>query len=206
MAGFFISMEGADGAGKSTQISKLKSYLSTKGYDIIECREPGGTEVSEAIREVILNPQHTKMGNMTELMLYAASRAQLVEEVIRPALAEGKVVICDRFIDSSAVYQGIARGMGIQLVYDVNQYAIGDTIPDATILLDVQGGLGIKRKKEQTELDRIEREAAAFHEKVSEGYRSLAKLYPERIHKIDGTLSIEEIHQQIVKVIEERLG
>ncbi len=203
MAGLFITMEGADGAGKSTQIERLKGYLSNKGYDIILCREPGGTRVSEAIRQVILNPEYDEMSNMTELMLYASARAQLVEQVIRPAIEEGKVVICDRFIDSSAVYQGIARGMGIDLVYEVNRFAIGDTMPDVTILLDVKGGTGISRKKEQAELDRIEREALDFHEKVSQGYRDLAKRYPERIHQIDGTQTIEEIHEQIVAVIDE---
>lgn len=205
MAGLFITMEGADGAGKSTQIERLKGYLSSKGYDIILCREPGGTVISEAIREVILNPEYEKMGNMTELMLYAAARAQLVEEVIRPALAAGKVVICDRFIDSSAVYQGIARGMGVDLVYEVNKFAVGDTMPQITILLDVKGGTGISRKKEQAELDRIEREAIDFHERVSQGYRDLAKQYPERIHKIDGTQSIEEIHEQIIQIIDQNI-
>ena len=109
MSGLFITMEGADGAGKSTQIEKLKDYLSNKGYDIILCREPAGTVISEAIRTVILNREFTEMGNMTELLLYASARAQLVEEVIRPALEDGKIVICDRFVDSSAVYQGVAR-------------------------------------------------------------------------------------------------
>ncbi|MCQ2492410.1 MAG: dTMP kinase [Lachnospiraceae bacterium] len=204
MAGLFITMEGADGAGKSTQIGKLKNYLSNKGYDIILCREPGGTKISEDIRTIILNPEYEEMGNMTELMLYASARAQLVEQVIRPALDAGKVVICDRFIDSSAVYQGIARGMGVDLVYEVNKFAIGETMPKVTILLDVKGGTGISRKKEQAELDRIEREAMDFHERVSQGYRDLAARYPERIHRIDGTGSIEEIHEQIVAIIDQQ--
>ena len=114
--GLFITMEGPDGSGKSTQIELLRDYLSGKGYDIIICREPGGTKISEAIRQVILNKDFTEMGNMTEMLLYAAARAQLVEEVIRPALENDKIVICDRFVESSAVYQGIARGRGIELV------------------------------------------------------------------------------------------
>lgn len=202
MSGLFITMEGADGAGKSTQIEKLKDYLSNKGYDIILCREPGGTVISEAIRTVILNREFTEMGNMTELLLYASARAQLVEEVIRPALEEGKIVICDRFVDSSAVYQGVARGMGSQLVYEVNRYAMGDTVPDITILLDIKGKEGILRKKKQAQLDRMEMESAAFHEKVSDGYRMLAKEHPERIHMIDGTQTIEAIHSQIIEVVD----
>ena len=115
--GLFLTVEGPDGAGKTTQIELLRDYLSDKGYDIIVCREPGGTPISEAVRNVILNKEFTEMGHMTELLLYAAARAQLIEEVIRPALEDGKIVICDRFVESSAVYQGIARGMGIYLVY-----------------------------------------------------------------------------------------
>lgn len=205
MAGLFITMEGGDGAGKSTQIAKLKDYLSNKGYDIILCREPGGTPISEAIREVILNREFTEMDPMTELLLYASARAQLTAQVIRPALEEGKIVICDRFVDSSAVYQGIARGMGQELVYAVNQYAMGDTIPDVTILLDVKGRDGIRRKKEQAELDRMELETAAFHEKVSEGYRILAKENPDRIRSIDGTQTIDEIHEQIRAIVDQIL-
>lgn len=202
MSGLFITMEGPDGAGKSTQIEKLKDYLSNKGYDIILCREPGGTAISEAIRNVILNREFTEMGHMTELLLYASARAQLVHEVIRPALLEDKIVICDRFVDSSAVYQGIARGMGTELVYEVNRYAIGDTIPDVTILLDITGKDGISRKKKQAQLDRMEMEASSFHEKVSSGYRMLAKEHPDRIHTIDGTQTIDVIHDQIKVIVD----
>ena len=150
--GLFLTVEGPDGAGKTTQIELLRDYLSDKGYDIIVCREPGGTPISEAVRNVILNKEFTEMGHMTELLLYAAARAQLIEEVIRPALEDGKIVICDRFVESSAVYQGIARGMGIDLVYKVNQFAIGDTMPDLTIMIDLDAEAGISRKKKQAEL------------------------------------------------------
>lgn len=200
--GYFITMEGPDGSGKSTQIQLLRDYLSDKGYDIIICREPGGTKISEAIREVILNKDYTMMGNATEMLLYAAARAQLVEEVIRPALKEGKIVICDRFVESSVVYQGIARDMGVQLVYEVNQYAIGDTMPDLTILMKLDAKTGIARKKNQAELDRMELETLDFHNKVVEGYESLAKRDKDRIKEIDATLSIEEIHQRIVEQVE----
>ena len=195
--GIFITMEGPDGAGKSTKIDLLRGYLLERGYDIIVCREPGGTVISEAIREVILNKDYKNMGHMTELLLYAAARAQLVEEVIQPALEEGKVVICDRFIESSAVYQGIARGMGIDLVYEINQFAVGSTMPDITILLDIDAETGIGRKKKQAELDRMESEKLEFHKKVVEGYRLLAERDKNRMVKIDGRNSIEEIHRQI---------
>lgn len=200
--GLFITMEGPDGSGKSTQIDLLRDYLSGKGYDIIVCREPGGTKISEAIRQVILNKDFTEMGYMTEMLLYAAARAQLVEEVIRPALEEGKIVICDRFVESSAVYQGIGRGMGIDLVYEVNRYAIGDTMPDLTIMIDIDAQTGISRKKKQAELDRMEREAMDFHERVAEGYRKIAEQHPDRIEKIDGRGSIEDIHRQITAAVD----
>ncbi len=200
--GCFFTMEGPDGSGKSTQIQLLRDYLSEKGYDIIVCREPGGTKISEAIRQVILNKEFTEMGNMTEMLLYAAARAQLMEEVIRPALNEDKIVICDRFVESSAVYQGIARGMGIDLVYEVNQYAIGDTLPDLTIMIDIDAETGISRKKKQAELDRMEREAIDFHEKVVSGYREIADKYPERILRIDGNRSIDNIHAQITAAVD----
>lgn len=203
--GIFITMEGPDGAGKSTQIDLLRGYLLERGYDIIVCREPGGTVISEAIREVILNKDYKNMGHMTELLLYAAARAQLVEEVIRPALEEGKVVICDRFIESSAVYQGIARGMGIDLVYEINQFAVGCTMPDITILLDIDAEIGIGRKKQQAELDRMESEKLEFHKRVVEGYRLLAERDKNRMVKIDGRNSIEEIHRQIKGAVDRTL-
>jgi len=199
-------MEGPDGAGKSTQIDLLRVYLLQKGYDIIVCREPGGTVISEAIREVILNRDYKNMGHMTELLLYAAARAQLVEEVIQPALDQGKVVICDRFIESSAVYQGIARGLGVDLVYEVNQFAVGNAMPDITILLDVDAETGIGRKKQQAELDRMESEKLEFHRKVVEGYRLLAERDKNRMVKIDGRNSIEEIHRQIKVAVDDALS
>lgn len=204
--GLFITMEGPDGAGKTTQIEKLRDYLSKKGYDIIICREPGGTKISESIRQVILNKDFKMMGNMTELLLYAAARAQLVEEVIRPALSQEKIVICDRFVESSAVYQGIARGIGVDLVYDVNKFAIGKTIPDLTIYIDLDAEKGIGRKKKQAELDRMESETMDFHRKVVQGYREIASTYPDRIKSIRGDATIEEIHQQIMMEIEKLIS
>lgn len=197
-------MEGPDGSGKTTQIELLKTYLESKGYDIVITREPGGTAISEAIRAIILNKDYQEMSHMTELLLYASARAQLVNQVIKPALADGKAVICDRFVESSAVYQGIGRGLGVSTVYEVNNYALGDVKPMLTIFMDLDADAGIKRKKNQTELDRMELEDLSFHERVVEGYRQLAQLYPERIFPVDATLPIEEIHSIIVEEVEKR--
>lgn len=204
MEGIFITMEGPDGSGKTTQIELLKKYLESRGYDIVIAREPGGTAIGEVIREVILNPEHKEMSHMTELLLYAAARAQLVNQVIKPALLEGKAVICDRFVESSAVYQGIGRGLGVDTVYEVNNFALGDVKPKLTIFMDLEAEQGIKRKKKQAELDRMELEDLSFHKRVVEGYRKLATLYPERIVPIDATLSIEEIHTRIVEEVKKR--
>lgn len=204
MEGIFITMEGPDGSGKTTQIDLLKKYLEHKGYDIVIAREPGGTTIGEAIREIILNPDYKGMGHMTELLLYASARAQLVNQVIKPALAEGKAVICDRFVESSAVYQGIGRGLGVDTVYEVNNFALGDVKPKLTIFMDLDAEDGIKRKKKQAELDRMEQEDLSFHKRVVEGYRQLAKLYPERIVPINATLPIDEIHSMIVQEVEQR--
>ena len=204
MEGIFITMEGPDGSGKTTQIKLLKQYLEQKGYDILIAREPGGTVISEAIREIILNKDYQEMSYMTELLLYAAARAQLVSQVIKPALEEGKAVICDRFIESSAVYQGIGRGLGVDTVYDVNQYALGGVNPQLTIYMDLDAEEGIRRKKDQAELDRMEMEDLTFHQRVVEGYRQLAQLYPERIFSVDATLPIETIHQILTEEVERR--
>lgn len=191
--GIFITMEGPDGSGKSTQIEMLKAYLEQEGFDVLITREPGGNRISEAIREIILNKEYTEMSPVTEMLLYASARAQLIAEVIGPAIESGKAVISDRFVDSSLVYQGIARGLGVENVYDINKAAIGKYIPDVTFLLDLPAEVGISRKKGQKELDRMELESIEFHKKVAEGYRTLAEKFPERIKTIDATLPIEDI-------------
>lgn len=204
--GIFITMEGPDGAGKSTQIDLLKKYLENKGYNILLTRDPGGNDISEAIRGIILNKDFTEMGYMTELLLYASARAQLVKENIKPALEAGTAVIADRFVDSSAVYQGIGRGLGIDTVYKVNEFALQGIMPDMTILMDLDAEVGLARKKNQAELDRMERESVDFHKKVVAGYRDLADRYPERILKVDAALQVQEIHDIIVANIEKKLG
>lgn len=205
MAGIFISMEGPDGAGKTTQIELLKAYLENKGYEILITREPGGTKISEAVRNIILDRSNVEMDYMTEALLYASARAQLVAEVIKPAIAAGKAVISDRFVDSSAVYQGMARGLGVENVYKINEFAIQDMMPKLTIHLDLPASVGIMRKKNQAELDRMELEKTEFHERVAEGYRQLAQMSPERIYTIDATLPVEEIHKLILSKLEEML-
>ena len=197
MKGIFITMEGQNRKGKTTQIRKLSEALQEQGYEVIITREPGGTAISEAIRGILLDPEHKEMKSSTELLLYAAARAQLVAEVIGPAVDAGKAVISDRFVDSSVVYQGIARGLGVETVYEVNRPAIGKYMPDVTILLDLPAEIGIARKKDQAELDRMEQESLDFHRKVAEGYRQLAARDPKRIQAIDATLPIDVICDMI---------
>lgn len=205
MKDLLITMEGPDGAGKSTQIALLKEYLEGKGYRVLVTREPGGNPISEAIRGIILNKEYTQMSYMTELLLYAAARAQLVAEVIKPALAEGMVVICDRFVDSCVVYQGIARGLGIDTAYKINEYALQGVSPVLTIHMDLDAEEGLRRKKNQAELDRMEAAGLEFHKKVAEGYRTLAARNAERIVTIDATLPIEEIHVKIKEAVDSRI-
>ena len=194
--GIFISMEGPDGSGKSTQIELIKEYLEKEGKDVIITREPGGTRISEAIREIILNKDYTEMSPVTEMMLYAAARAQLVTEVIKPAINEGKVVICDRFLDSSLAYQSYGRGLG-DAVLQVNQYAVDGCMPDVTIYLRVDPRTGRQRIRTR-EQDRIESESERFHDRVHDGYEQLCLRYPDRITAIDAGGTIEEISQAIL--------
>ncbi len=198
MKGLLISLEGPDGCGKSTQIAYIKEFLEETGYEVILCREPGGTKISEQIREVILDKDNREMDDVTEMLLYAAARAQLVSEVIKPALEAGKIVICDRFVDSSAVYQGIARGLGIDTVYQVNSYALHGLTPDVTFLLDLPAEEGIRRKDKQHALDRMELETLSFHEQVAEGYRTLAK-GQERIILVDAMQQKEQIRDILLQ-------
>ncbi len=197
--GLFISVEGSDGSGKSTQLENIKKYYENKGVTILATREPGGTKISEKLRTILLDKANTEMSPVTEMMIYAASRAQLVEEVIKPALERGEVVICDRFIDSSIAYQGYGRGLG-DMVETVNLYAVGGVMPDLTIFLDLDPELGRQRVKSrygQEQMDRLEQEKMDFHYRVYEGYKALAKAYPDRIVSIDASRSIEEMRDDI---------
>lgn len=204
MKGLFIVMEGPDGSGKTTQINLLKEYLEEAGYECLITREPGGTVIGEEVRQLILNPEHKEMSPVTEMLLYAASRAQLVHEVIGPALEEGKIVISDRFVDSSIVYQGIARKLGISTVSAVNAPGIGIYRPDGIFFIDLSEAEGLRRKKEQKNLDRMEQEGIDFHHMVSEGYRKVLSGRPE-VMKIDGGRSIDTIQKKIRNHMDELL-
>ena len=204
MKGLFIVMEGPDGSGKTTQINLLKEYLSKAGYECLITREPGGTVIGEEVRQLILNPEYKEMSPVTEMLLYAASRAQLVHEVIGPALEAGRIVISDRFVDSSIVYQGIARNLGISTVAAVNAPGIGIYRPDGIFFIDLSEAEGIRRKKNQKKLDRMEQESIDFHHLVSEGYRKVLAERPEVI-KIDGGKDIDVIQKKIRNHVDELL-
>jgi len=199
MNGIFISFEGVDGSGKSTQIYKLQNYLEESGYSVVLTREPGGTRIGEKIRTVILDPDNSEMSAMTEAFLYAASRAQHVEEVIGPAVNAGKIVICDRFVDSSIAYQGYGRNLG-ESIENINSYAVQNMMPDLTFLMKVKPDIGNDRISNR-EKDRIELEAQDFHMAVYNGYEELEKRFPDRIKGIDASRSIDEIHDEIVMYI-----
>lgn len=206
MKGYFITIEGSDGSGKSTQLKKIISYLEEKQVDLVVTREPGGTVVAEAIRELILDPAHPQMTAKTEMLLYAAARAQHVEEKVLPALQAGKVVLSDRYVDSSIAYQAYGRGLG-DMVAQVNAIATGGLVPDLTVFLDLPPAVGMARKQQEEnhELDRLEQEKLEFHQKVYEGYDALCKKEPERICRIDASGTIEEVFGQIKAALDELL-
>lgn len=211
MKGLFITLEGPDGSGKSTQTRLLGNYLRDNGYDVVLTREPGGTPVAERIRQVLLDSSLSGMHFRTEVMLYAASRAQHVEELIKPALQEGKIVISDRFVDSSLAYQGYGRQAGFDLVWQVNRLAVGEIWPDLTILLDLDVTRGLNRIREkrlqlsERALDRMEREPVNFHKRVREGFLLLARQYPQRIKVISAAQTIEDVFGQVKGLVDELL-
>ncbi|MGN0703303.1 MAG: dTMP kinase [Lentihominibacter sp.] len=202
--GYFISFEGVDGSGKSTQILWLKEYLEKKGFKVLLTREPGGTEIGEKIRSIILDPQNSKMTAVTEAMLYAASRAQHVEEVIKPAIEAGTVVICDRFVDSSIAYQGYGRGLG-ESVEIINRYAVAGCMPDVTFLMKVKPVISGDRIRNR-QLDRIEQENSEFHQAVYNGYEKLENEFSDRIISIDAARSIDEIRSEIINHVRRLIG
>ena len=198
--GYFISFEGGDGSGKSTQIKKLKQYFEDRDYQVVLTREPGGTDIGEKIRQVILDPANDGMTPVAEALLYAASRAQHVEEVIKPAVSQGKIVICDRFVDSSIAYQGYARGLG-DCVSIINQYAVDGCMPDLTFFMKLKPQVGSGRIKDR-EKDRIELEPEDFHMAVYKGYEELEKAFPQRIISIDAEGAVEDIAAKITENID----
>jgi dTMP kinase len=211
---FFITFEGIEGSGKSTQIEMLAKYLLAEGRDVLALREPGGTVLGERVRELLLNSQSEQLNPWAELFLYEACRAQLVADVIRPALDKGKIVICDRFIDSTLAYQGGGRGLGKDVVGGINKAATQSLVPDRTILIDLPVQLGLKRAFKRIDSmdddapkeDRFEREALEFHESVRETYLELSEAEPERIKLVDGAREVEVIHEEICGIIKDALS
>ena len=201
--GLFITFEGSDGSGKTTQIKLLKSFLEENGYSPVVTREPGGTKIGELVRDIILDKDNSEMSNMTEMLLYAASRAQHVDEFIRPNLLAGKIVISDRFIDSSIVYQGYGRKLGDNVSL-VNNIAIGDCAPDATFLLLVDPHVGFTRVN-RGPLDRIEAEGQEYQKQVTNAYIEHAKAFPDRIVTVDADNTVEAIQEIISKRVLELL-
>jgi dTMP kinase len=195
--GLLITVEGTDGSGKTTQIGMIKDYLTGKGFEVIFVREPGGTRISEEIRSLLLDPGNSEMNHTAEMLLYAAARAQLTAEVIKPAIDQGKAVICDRFVDSSYVYQGFGRGISLEVVEAVNAAALAGIKPDITFFFDISPEIALKRRLASTGLDRIEKEKMDFHMKVYNGYCKLVRRYPDRIKSIDSNRAVEEIFTDV---------
>ena len=202
----FITIEGNDGSGKSTVIEGLKKIFEERGVDTVFTREPGGSVIAEKIRQIILDPENLAMDDKTEALLYAASRRQHLTETVLPALEQNKLVICDRYIDSSLAYQGYARGIGIDEVYNMNVFATSGVLPGLTLYILVAPEVGLARKSHQKELDRLELEANSFHETVYQGYLKIAKMFPERVVLIDGEKSKEEVLKQTIEVIDKYLS
>ncbi|MDE6189663.1 MAG: dTMP kinase [Clostridia bacterium] len=204
MKGKFITFEGGEGVGKTTQLKLIREYLSKNGVDAVFLREPGGNAISEKIRAIILDRANEGMCGICEAMLYSAARAQLCEEVIRPALESGKLVVCDRFIDSTFAYQGVARGLGAEKIDVLNSLACGDITPDLTIFLDLPPRLAFERKGGADVNDRLEQEGMNFHIKVYEGYKLAAARNADRIVEIDCSSEAAATHERIVDVLIER--
>ncbi|PLR75291.1 dTMP kinase [Bacillus sp. V3-13] len=205
--GIFISVEGPEGAGKTTVLSLLAKELETEGHKVMMTREPGGIDIAEQIRKVILNKNNTAMDPRTEALLYAAARRQHLVEKVKPALEDGAIVLCDRFIDSSLAYQGYARGLGIDEVFSINQFAIEQMMPSITLYFDIdpEEGLGRISKNAGREVNRLDLETIEFHHKVREGYYILMKKFPERIHRIDASQPIQHVFEQSAEKIKKMI-
>ena len=193
MKGLFITFEGPDGSGKTTVTGRICDLLAEKGFDVVHTREPGGIAIAEEIRNIILDPKNTMMDPKTEALLYAASRRQHLVERVLPAMAQGKIVICERFIDSSLAYQGFGRQLGFEEVLGINLFATDNVYPDLTIYLDIDEAVGLSRLKDRDFKDRLDQESIEFHHRVSEGYRAVLERFKERIHVIDASRSLDEV-------------
>ena len=202
---FFITIEGPDGSGKSTQAQLLADHLQDKGHDVLFTREPGGTEIGDQIRRVIMSLDNKRMSPQAEFLLFSASRAQLVREVIQPKLAAGGVVVCDRFYDSSLAYQGYGHQLDQDQLRSVTEFVTGGLLPDLTLLLDLPSEVGLNRRREAGLWNRLDDYDLAFHERVRAGYLRLAQSEPGRWVVIDGTRSPDEIQESVREVVQGRL-
>ena len=201
MKGLFITLEGPDGSGKSTVATKLCERLKNEGYEVVHTREPGGIEISESIRNIILDPKNTMMDSKTEALLYAASRRQHLVEKVFPAVEQGKIVICERFVDSSLAYQGFGRQIGMDEVLSINLFAIDNTYPDMTIYLDIDEQAGLDRLKDRDFKDRLDQESIDFHHRVKQGYQEVLKRFKDRIQIVDASKTIDEVTQDVYNLV-----
>lgn len=206
MKGLFITFEGVDGCGKSTQLRFLGDYLAQEGYDLLFTREPGGCEIAEKIRSLLLDVENSEMDNKTEALLYAAARAQHISQVIKPALDAGKIVLCDRFIDSSIAYQGVGRGLGIENVMAINRFAMAGVMPDKTFFLDFPPELAFERMSKKRVHDRLELEEMKFHQTLYNGFLQLCELFPERIIRVDANGNKFETSEKIKGIMADILA
>jgi dTMP kinase len=204
MRGKFITFEGCDGCGKSTQLKMLSEYLTENSVAHVFTREPGGGKISEAIREILLNGKNAEMTDECEALLYAAARMQHLADRVEPALAQGKLVVCDRYVDSSLAYQAYARGLGVDFIGRINAKALEKYPPDVTVFIDLTPEDAFKRKHGADENDRLEQAGMAFHKRVYDGYKALEKAYPERIVAVDGKQTPQEIFAQVLQILKER--
>jgi len=199
--GLFITLEGPDGSGKTTVALAIVQKLKDMGYEVVHTREPGGIDIAEQIRNVILNPANTAMDARCEALLYAASRRQHLVEKVIPAINAGKLVICERFLDSSIAYQGYGRGLGMESIISINEFAIDNHNPDLTVYLDIDEQTGLDRLSDREFKDRLDTESKAFHHKVNEGYKDVVKRFPERIKVVDASKTIDEVVENTLKII-----
>lgn len=206
MKGYFITFEGPDGCGKSTAATGVCEKLIADGYEVIHTREPGGIEISEDIRKIILDPKNTMMDPKTEALLYAASRRQHLVEKVFPAVNEGKIVICERFLDSSLAYQGYGRNLGFDEILNINLFAIDNTYPDLTIYLDLDEQVGLNRLQNRAFKDRLDQESIDFHHRVAKGYKEVLNRFKDRISVVDATMSKEEVINESYKLIKELIS
>ncbi len=204
MRGKFITFEGCDGCGKSTQLKMLSEYLTKNNVEHVFTREPGGGKISEAIREILLNGKNAEMTDECEALLYAAARMQHLADRVEPALAKGKLVVCDRYVDSSLAYQAYARGLGVEFIGRINAKALEKYPPDVTVFIDLTPEDAFKRKHGADENDRLEQAGMVFHKRVYEGYKALEKAYPDRIVAVDGKQTPQEIFAQVLRILKER--